>query len=90
MRVAALLSLPLLGACHNACQDICVRMAKYAEECGYSVSEAELAACIDEQAGEASKEARGACRDYGSLQTIRTQLTCDDVGVYWEGTTTAQ
>ncbi len=90
MRAVLLLSLPFAAACHNACQSVCVHMAKYAEECGYVVAEAEFSACLDEQAGSASKESRASCRDYGSLATIRTQLTCDDVGIYWEEGTTVQ
>lgn len=90
MRVALLALVPLWAACNNACQRVCVNMAKYAEECGYVVTGAEFDQCLDEQAGAASREARGACRDYGSLATIRTQLTCDDVGIYWEEATTGQ
>jgi len=40
--VAALLAATVLGACHNACQDVCVRMKEYAEEdCGIQVPDAD-------------------------------------------------
>lgn len=76
----AALTLAALGGCRNACQDICVRMADYAEECGFSVPDAELEACLDEQAG---ADDRAVCRDYGSAQAIRDEWTCAEMGEYW-------
>jgi hypothetical protein len=69
-----------LGGCRNACQDICVRMANFAEECGFTVADAELDACIEDQA---EAEDLAVCRDYGSPQAIREEWTCADMGEYW-------
>ncbi|MEQ1564350.1 MAG: hypothetical protein ABMA64_01845 [Myxococcota bacterium] len=69
------------GACRNACQDICTRMADYATECGYPVSDAEIDACIEGQS--APGESRSACREFGDPEVIRTQWSCEDLSEYW-------
>lgn len=80
---AVAFALPALGGCRNACQDLCVRLADYAtEDCGFTVSDAELSTCIDAEA-EASADERRVCRDFGSATTIRDEWTCEDLGVYW-------
>lgn len=79
----AALALAALGGCRNACQDLCVRMANYAEECGFTVPDAELDACLEEQA---DAEDRAVCRDFGSPQAIRDEWTCAEMGEYWNAT----
>lgn len=74
----------LLSSCNNSCQTLCVRLAKYADECGYPVTQAELTACIDEQAGSESRDDRATCREFGDVETLRAQWTCDDMAIYWE------
>jgi hypothetical protein len=75
--------LAMLGGCQNACQRICGRMASYARDCGYEVSAEEVRACRRAQAGEESREDRAVCRDFGDLQAIREEWTCEDLEDYW-------
>ena len=72
--------------CQNACQEICGRMAKYAEDCGIEVSDSDIDACIDEQA-DAEKETLKSCRQNGSSEDIRTAWSCEDVLDYFQGGT---
>ena len=72
-----------LSSCQNSCQQICGRMASYARDCGYTVTANQVQECVSEQAGDASKEDRAVCRDLGSRSAIRSQWTCDDLGVYF-------
>ena len=76
----------LLAGCNNPCQQLCVRMAAYAEECGFTVSDAELDACLTQEADIADAEERKVCADYGNAETIRQRLSCDDLAEYWGGT----
>lgn len=79
--LAILLGLPLFAAaCQTPCQRVCIRMADYAEECGFTVSDAELQTCLDEQADAPDQ---GACRRAGDPQTIRSEWTCDDLAVFF-------
>jgi hypothetical protein len=71
----------LLGACQTPCQRVCVRMADYAEECGFTVSDAEIDTCLDEQA---SAEDQGACRRAGAPQTIRNEWSCEDLEIFFQ------
>ena len=80
---SATLALVLAGGCSNSCQQVCVRMADYADECGLNVPAAELDTCLDDFAKGVTKEDRKVCRDYGDAETIRKQWTCDDLEVYW-------
>jgi hypothetical protein len=85
MRLASIVLLfgGLIQGCANPCQQICGRMASYAQEdCGYTVSDAELDACVDQQSSPES-ETLSVCRDYGDLETIRRQWSCDDLDAYW-------
>ncbi|MEQ1500775.1 MAG: hypothetical protein ABMB14_01025 [Myxococcota bacterium] len=72
-----------LGGCRNACQQVCVHMADYAEECGQSVSDAEIDACIERQSQDLEKDDLNACQDFGDLEVIRTQWACEDLADYW-------
>ena len=77
---AAVVALP---GCRNACQQICPRMASYARDCGFEVSAEEVAACVDVQAGSASREDRAICRAAGDRATLREEWTCEDLADYW-------
>ncbi|MFT4623403.1 MAG: hypothetical protein ACI8PZ_002059 [Myxococcota bacterium] len=73
-----------LGGCRNSCQMICVRMAKVAEDdCGFTVPDDQLSACIERQKGGESKDDRAACREFGDIGSIRNEWTCDQLGEYW-------
>lgn len=82
-RAALLLLAALLPGCQNSCQRICGKMASYAKECDFDVSSEDLKACREAQAGEASKEDRKVCRDFGNAQTIREEWTCEDLEDYF-------
>ena len=77
------LLLPLGAGCSNACESLCVRMADYAEECGYLVLESELTECMDAQ-GEAPEEDLEACKDFNDPVTFRREWSCEDMEVYWD------
>lgn len=72
-----------LSGCRNACQEICPRMADYARDCGFEVSQEEVSACVAAQAGAASREDRAVCRDAGDRATLRAEWTCEDLSDYW-------
>jgi hypothetical protein len=75
-----------LSGCRNSCQVICVRMAKVAEEdCGITVPDDQLTACIESQQSIESKEDRTTCREYGGTDDIRSEWTCDQLSAYWGG-----
>jgi len=74
----------LLGACGNPCMKLCDNLADYAEECGYSVPDAEVEACRAAQEA-ATPEDKEVCTDYGTPDAVRAQWTCDDMAIYWDG-----
>jgi len=84
MRLASITVLlgGLIQGCANPCQQVCGRMANYAEDCGYTISDAELDACVDVQASP-EKEALAICRDFGDLDTIERQWSCEELDAYW-------
>jgi len=57
-------------------------MADFAEECGFGISDAELASCIEEHADESCDDKRF-CRDFGDAETIRNNWTCEELEDYW-------
>jgi hypothetical protein len=71
----------LLSACNTPCQTLCVRMADYATECGYDVSDADLDACLDEQA---TADDQGACRQASDPVTLRNEWSCDDLQAFFD------
>ena len=83
MRLALLALTLALPACQNSCQAICGRMARFAEDCGQTVPQDQVRACIDAQSGSASSEDRQTCRSFGSLSNIESEWTCDDIAVYF-------
>lgn len=70
-----------VAGCRNPCQSLCVRMMDYAEECGYSVSDADLDACVEEQSDPADPSV---CRTFGTADQLRDEWTCEDMGVYFQ------
>lgn len=87
-RQGVFLILLALSGCNNPCQQLCVRMAAYAEECGFTVSDAEVDTCIAQEAEITDAEERKVCADYGAAETIRQRLSCEDLSAYWGATTT--
>ncbi len=79
MRCFALMG--VLAGCQNPCQQLCVRMADYAEECAFTVSDADLDACIEAQS---PPEDPAVCRDFGNAAQIREEWTCEDLGIYFQ------
>jgi hypothetical protein len=74
----------LLTACDNACQNLCDRMARHAEEvCGIEISREEIQACKDEQAGRESRASRPVCRENNSISTIEEEWEDDELCAYW-------
>lgn len=84
MRAALLLAAVALSGCDNSCQTLCVNMAQYSEECGRSVSDSELQACID-AFEDPSAEEQQACRDFGQPDVIAREWTCEDVNLFRDG-----
>lgn len=77
-------SLLLLTSCHNACQDICYEMRDYAEnKCGMVVDDGDLDACLQQEAGSASRDDRQACRQYNSQHHIEEEWGCDELQAYF-------
>ena len=81
--IALMLGGLMLGGCNNSCQMLCVRIAKVAEaDCGIPVPDEDIAACIDRQAGAASRDDRGTCRSSNSLDDIRAEWSCEDMAYF--------
>jgi hypothetical protein len=59
-------------------------MARFAEdECGFTVSEAEVDECIDSQRGDASSGDRVACREFGNERSIEEEWGCEELEGYF-------
>ena len=81
----ALASMALgLGGCRGPCEQVCVHLATYAEECGFAVPDGQLDSCIEGQK-DATAEEKDVCREYGDPAVIRNEWTCDDLQAYWDG-----
>jgi hypothetical protein len=71
--------------CRNACQDVCRNMADFAaEDCGIQVSDADLDACYARQKSPEREDAK-ACRDFGDVDSIRNQWSCEELSGYFGG-----
>lgn len=80
--VRLLVALVLVTGCRNPCQQVCVELRDYAEECGFVVADTEFTSCLEAQKKpeDADKEF---CRDYGDSTTIREEWGCEDLADYW-------
>lgn len=85
--LAVFIVLPaVIAGCDNSCQQICDRMAAYAEnECGLTVTKEDVDLCKDEQAGKASRDDRAICREFNGRQTIEEEWDCEELSAYWPG-----
>jgi hypothetical protein len=72
-----------LMACGNPCQTLCGDMAALSDElgCGVAYSDAEIQACEDAFASAEPADLK-TCRDFGGLEVMRQNWTCDDINLY--------
>lgn len=79
--VASFLSVVGTG-CSNPCQAICHDMADYAEQCGFTVVDGELDACMDSFSNANLPDGqKDVCREHGG--NLEEEWTCQDVGDYF-------
>ena len=84
LRAASFVMAAFIAGCDNSCQQICDRMAAYAEnECGLTVTKEDIELCKDEQAGAASRDDRAVCRQFNSKKTIQAEWDCEELSAYW-------
>ena len=67
-----------LVGCGNPCQDVCVEMARYADECGLTVTRDDILLCKEAEADVSDADA-DACKDYRDPDSLREWWTCDDL-----------
>jgi hypothetical protein len=83
VRVGLVVAALAASGCQNACQEICGRMAKYAEDCGITIPDEDIDTCRDEQA-EAESEELKSCRQNGSAEDIRNTWSCETLQEYFD------
>ncbi len=84
LALAMITGAPLAAGCGNPCQDLCKDMAAYAEdECGITVPDAQVTACIEAQAETTDDAALKVCRQYDSKSAIEEQWGCDELDQYF-------
>lgn len=77
-RLAPLLALPLLVGCKTECQKLCQDMADYADECGLTISDEDLDACLQANSRKAtSEEQRAECE--ANRPNLKEEWTCEEV-----------
>ena len=72
------------SGCRNSCQQICLDMESFAEECGYQFTDEMKSECMQNQ-GKKTGEEKSACRD--ALPVLTTEWTCEDLEVYFDQST---
>lgn len=83
MRLLPLFFLALTG-CRNACQQMCVDLAQYAEECGQTPSAEEVDACIDaRKTSLIGREKVDQCQEIQDPQKLREWWSCEDLAENW-------
>ena len=80
----SLLAAAVLAGCGNPCEKLCDNLADYADECGFSVPDAEVDECRAAQEA-ATPEDKDTCEDYGTPEAVRAEWTCEDLEIYWDG-----
>lgn len=70
--------LALLGGCSNPCQQLCVEMANYAEDCGMTVSSEDVKNCSESFSDVEDNQAQQ-CQDWNDANKVRDWWTCDDI-----------
>lgn len=73
----------LTAGCNNACQQLCVTMADYAEECGYEVADSEVSQCIADHGFNEYSDSMETCAEFNDPDTVREEWSCADVGVHF-------
>ena len=86
MRAALLAGLMLVMGCNNPCQNLCEDMATIAVDCGVTFTDAEINTCIDDFA-DISGDDKQTCSNYGGLEILRENWSCDDINLYRESLT---
>ena len=80
VRLLALFAFGLLAACGSPCQTMCQEMAAYAEECGYSPSDEEVQACMDQADNAEPSDARAEqCITASDPDQLREWWTCEEL-----------
>ncbi len=81
-RLSLIVVLAAAAGCRNPCQQVCVEMRKFAEDCGYEVDKDEFKACLDGQKKPSDGD-KAFCRDFGDQETIAEEWLCEDLAIYW-------
>lgn len=68
--------LALLSGCSNPCQQLCLEMASYAEECGLTVSSDEVKNCRESFTNSDQAEL---CQTWNDPDQVREWWTCEDL-----------
>lgn len=68
----------LLGGCNNPCQQLCVEMADYADECGLTVSADDIKTC-QENFKSAEQADIQHCQTWNDPDQLREWWSCQDV-----------
>ena len=74
-----MLVLLVLAGCNNACQQICVELANYAQDdCGLTVTQDQITECQESQA-DLPEGRNEQCLEVADPEYIREWWTCDDL-----------
>ena len=86
--VLAALFLAVVPGCGNPCPAVCDEMANFARDCGYTVTDAEIEECMEDQSSPTADE-RDVCRQFGDRAFLRATWDCIEIGRYYEDQTPA-
>lgn len=78
IRAAGFVAVAWAAGCNNPCQQVCLEMASYAEECNLTVTNDAIDACR-EGYSDASSEELDQCRGWNEPDQIREWWSCEDV-----------
>lgn len=81
MTLGIIAALAALQGCQNSCQQVCVNMAEFRDECGITASDAEVDSCLDAMK-DAEKEDLQTCSEMGSMTLLRARWNCEDVNLF--------
>ena len=77
-------TLTLSGGCRNSCQQLCIDMEAFAEECGYQFTDEMKRECMQNQ-GQKNGDEKSACNEAKPL--LDAEWTCEDLEVYFDQST---
>ena len=81
MTLGIIAAFTALQGCQNSCQQVCVNMAEFRDECGVSVSDAELDSCMNTMK-DAEMEDLSTCSEMGTMAVLRARWNCEDVNLF--------